>query len=199
MLSRILLLVGGLTLSAVALGQAIPSLPNIGRVNEIWRIADNRMSRQADYWFEHGDLPRAAQLVGFRAAVYPNDYERVTDYGFLLKSLDRRNEELAVYIQFRQSNLDKDPDAAWPEANFYYEMKMYAKVSPLLEPTLTRNPHPNSFRLLARAYEKAGSLQNALRIYQALVVSHPEDGAAKANVERIKKMMRAAGIIVFPG
>lgn len=190
-------MLAGLMVLAQAGAQPLPSLPNIGRVNEIWRVADARMGRQADYWFEHGDLPRAVQLLGFRATLYPNDYERATDYGFLLKSLGRRNEELAVYIQFRQTNLSKDPDAAWPEANFYYEMKMYAKVAPLLEPTLSRNPHPNSYRLLARAYEKAGSLANAFRIYQELVSAHPTDMAAKANLERIRKLMKAARIFPF--
>lgn len=180
-------------LHLVAQPQPIPSVPNFGHVAEIWRVADQRLERQGDRWFAKGDFPRAAQILLIRSELYPDNYDRITDLGFMYKNLEMRAEELAVYVQFRNRMLAKDPDAAFPEANFYNEMKMFAKVIPLIEPTLPRHPHANSYRILARAYEKTGAIHQAIRVLQLLISTYPSDAQAKVNLERLQGLIKSSG------
>lgn len=169
--------------------RAVIPTASIGRVAEIWKFADARMSRQADRWFDKGDFPRVVQLLKVRHMINTKNYERVTDLGWMLRNLERHDEELALYVAYRMSAVEKDPDAAFPEANWYFERKLYAKVPPLLEPTLKQNPHPNSFRLLALSYERQGMLESAKKTWQTYIQGHPNDEQAKRNLERVVKKM----------
>ncbi|MCE9558095.1 MAG: hypothetical protein K8R88_04020 [Armatimonadetes bacterium] len=173
----------------VASRQSTPSVPTLVRVAAIWKAADERMERQTDRWFNRGDFPRVSQLLRIRLFVDRDNYERVTDLGWMLKSLERYDEELALYVAYRMTNADKDPDAAFPEANFYFERKMYAKVPPLLEPTLKQNPHRNSYRIMALSYEKQGMFESAKRVWVAMLARFPDDGQGKVNLERVERAL----------
>jgi len=183
----------------VGLGLALSSCAWAGRqdvptktVDEIWSHADTRMEIQGDHWFKNGDFPRAAHLVRFRFQLNPANYDRLTDLGFLLKSMHMYDQELAIYVMFRLKMVAKDPDAAFPEANFYFERKMYAKVPPLLEPTMASSttPHRNTFSILARSYEKQGLLGKAVSVWKRFLTKVPNDPTALANVNRIEKKQK---------
>lgn len=169
--------------------RAVVPSKSLGRIAEIWKHADARMQRQADRWFDTGDFPRVVQLLKVRHMINAKNYERVTDLGWMLRNLERFDEELALYVAYRMAAQENDPDAAFPEANWYFERKLYAKVPPLLEPTIKQNPHPNTYRLLALAYERQTMLESAKRTWQAYLVNHPNDAQAKRNLERIVKKM----------
>lgn len=154
--------------------------------DEIWRYADSRMQVQGDHWFKDGDFPRVTQLLRMRYEADPENYERMSDLGFMLKSMKMHDEELAIYVEYRVRMVAKDPDAAFPEANFYFERKLFAKVPPVLEPTMNRGPHRNSWTLLARAYEKQGLTKQAIATWKRLLVKLPNDPVALANIERIE-------------
>lgn len=154
------------------------------RLDRIWEAADTRMARQVDIWFKEGDYPRLIQLLRFRIEVYPHDYELATDLGWMLQNVERRPEALEVYRRYAKLN-PEDPDGPFPEANYYFQQKEYAKVPPLIEPTLAKMPHPNSYRILAHAYERTGKLQNSKRVWELYLSRHPGDEAAKNNLKRV--------------
>lgn len=159
------------------------------RASEIWERAEVRASRQSDIWFKRGDYLRAIQLLRFRAALFPSDYDINTDLGWMLSNVEAHDEALSVYVRFRQNN-PTDADAPFPEANFYFQRRAYAKVPPLLEPTLPKRPHSNSYRILAHSYERMGLLQDSARVWRALLVRNPNDGAAKSNLERVESKLK---------
>ncbi len=170
---------------------AFAQQPNQARVDAIWNAAADRINSQNDVWFEDGDFPRVINLCKVMYALYPADYEVATNLGWMLENIEKWDEALAVYIRFRTENA-KDPDAAWPEANFYYMKKAYQKVPPILEPTLkmSRKPHPNTFRTLAHAYERMNQLRDSKRIWQAMIQVFPDDAPAKNNLNRVEKKIR---------
>lgn len=164
------------------------------RMAEIWDAVRTRLERQSDAWFDDGDYPRAVNSLRVMNTLWPNEYEVATDLGWLLFSTEELDEELAVYVRFRKDN-SKDPDASWPEANFYFRKKLYGKVPPLLEPSVSmkKHPHPNSYRILAHSYERLGLLKDSKRIWEALLMLVPSDEPAKNNLRRVENKLRTAG------
>ena len=193
---RRLSLLGLAALAAGASGQKPPAplAPKAGesRVDAILGFATDRLATQIDAMFDEGDFPAVVQLLRLQAEAFPSDYEVWTNLGWMQENVHQYDAALATYVRYNRQN-PKDPDRALPEANFYFMRKLYAKVPPLLEPAIKGPCHPNAFRTLARAYDKMEMLPDALRVYKALVVRDPNDGAAKANVKRVEDKIAKAG------
>ncbi len=164
--------------------------PKQSRMDVIWRAAYHRIEKQGDYWFDAGDFPRIINSLRLANVVYPEDYETATNLGWLLESTDEDDEALVVYIRYGKEN-PTNPDAAYPEGNFYFMKKAYARVPPIMEPSIKgRPPHPNSFRILAHAYEKLGLLKDSQRVWNALIALTPNDQAAKNNLRRVENKLK---------
>lgn len=174
-------------IAALAIGMS--SLAQADRVDLIWSHADNRVSRQIDRWFKDGDYLRCIQGLRIRAEAAPSDYQTWTDLGWMLENVQAYGEALSVYVRFRLGN-PQDPDAPFPEASFYAQRRLWARVPPLLEPTLAAKPHPNTYRTLARAYEQQGMLTDSQRVWKALLARTPNDGAAKMNLDRVERKLK---------
>lgn len=150
----------------------------------------NRFVDQSDQWFEDGDFPRIIQLLWIEYEARPNDYEIATDLGYMLQNVEQYDRALAVYVRYRTEN-PKDPDAPWPEANFYFSKKAYAKVPPLLERSIGRKPHPNSYRTLAHSYDRMGLFADAKRIWETYLKRFPADETAKAQLRKIDSKIKS--------
>ncbi len=159
------------------------------RIDAIWKAMKSRIVQQNDVWYNLGDYPRVIQLLRMHYSLDQTDYDIATNLGYMLESTEQNDLALAVYIQLRNS-ASPDPDKVWPEANFYYQKKAFAKIPPLLEPTLKQNPHSNSYRTLAHAYEKMNMLIDCKRVWESLIAKHPEDGQAKNNLNRVSKKLK---------
>lgn len=159
------------------------------RLEIIETAIHNRFVDQNDQWFDDGDFPRIIQLLWIEYEGNPYDYELATDLGYMLQNVQQYDKALAVYVRYRQDN-PKDPDAAWPEANFYYSKKVYARVPPLLEKTIARKPHPNSYRILAHSYDKMGLFADAKRIWTTYLQRFPNDAQAKVNLKKVEAKIK---------
>lgn len=156
------------------------------RIAEIWGHANFRMGQQEDAWFEDGEFPRVVQLLAFRRELYPTNYEIVTNLGWMYKNVGREDREIEVYQRFREQATDY-PDAALPEIQFHAMKRQWAEIPAIAEPRMRfgNRLHPNNFRLLARAYEELGRLEDSLRIWDMYLGFAPDDGAAIANRTRV--------------
>lgn len=155
------------------------------RVDAIMDFANDRLSSQIDAMFDDGDFPAVIALLKVQAEMYPQDYDVWTNLGWMQENVEAWDAALATYVRYKRQN-PNDPDAALPEANFYFMRKLYAKVPPLMEPAIKGKCHANAFRILARSYEKQDMLKDAVRVYKALTLRDPNDGAAKANLKRVE-------------
>jgi len=162
--------------------------PDPKRMDAIWSAAAERIDRQNDVWFDIGDFPRVIQTLRISTGLFPTDYDYATSLGWMLENVQRWDDALAVYISYRKAN-PQDPDGAFPEANFYYMKKIYAKVPPLLEPSIKAKPHPNSYRILAHSYEKLKMFAESKRVWEALI-ARTGDLTAKKNLERVEKKLK---------
>ena len=178
-----------LVILAAAACPALAQDDEPSRLAYIWQKAHDRIELQNDYWFDGGDFPRCINALRIMQVSYPEDYEVATNLGWLLESTEQWDEALAVYVRFGREN-PNDPDAQFPEANFYFMKKAYSKVPPILEPTIAKQPHPNSFRLLAHSYERLGMLNDSARVWNAYIALAPKDDAAKNNLHRVENKMK---------
>ena len=185
---RILALLGLSALAAVAWGQK-PKASS--RVDAIMGYANDRLSTQIDAMFDDGDFPATIALLKLQAEAYPSDYDVWTNLGWMQENVHQWDAALATYVRYNRQN-PKDPDHALPEAQFYSMRKLFAKVPPLLEPTIKGPCHPNAFRILAKSYERMEMLGDSLRVYKALVARDPKDLSAQANVRRVEERIAKA-------
>lgn len=151
----------------------------------------DRIMVQTDVWFETGDFPKSIQAMRGDHAIRPDDYEVATNLGWMLENVLAWDEALATYVRFRKTN-PNNPDAAYPEANFYFMKKTYMEIPPLLEPSIhfATPPHPNTFRVLAHAYDRLGLYGDSKRVWQSLLKIDPNDDAAKVNLSRVSKKIK---------
>lgn len=177
------MLAAALMLAAIGSGNPPPWRQD-QRSQTIWDAAHNRFVDQLDYWFEDGDYPRCIQLLRVLNDLEPSNYHVATDLGWMLESTEEPDAALAVYVRFRKEN-PNDPDAPFPEADFYFKNKMYAKVPPLLEGSLSLKPHANTYRRLAHAYERLGLLADSKRVWTQYLAINPNDEPAKVNLKRV--------------
>lgn len=177
---------------ALAIAVPIPAQSlDAGRMRRIEGAMVNRIGTQSDVWFDSGEFLRSVQTLRARNEMYPSDYETATDLGWMLENIEEWGEALATYVRFRHEN-PNNPDASYPEANFYFVKRLYAEIPPLLEPSIKMagTPHPNTYRVLAHSYDRLGLLSDSKRVWDLLVKLTPDDDAAKVNLQRVEKKIK---------
>jgi tetratricopeptide (TPR) repeat protein len=156
------------------------------RLDAIWSAVDSRIVQQTDVWFDDGDYPKSINLLALQTAYEPDNYEAVTNLGWMQENVEEWDAALATYKLFLKNN-PKDKDRALPEAQFLFNRKRYAEVPALLEPVLNLKPHPNNFRILAHSYERLKKYEDAKRVWKLYLAIAPNDAPAKVNLERDEK------------
>jgi predicted Zn-dependent protease len=162
------------------------------KVAAIWEYVNERFDRQSDAWFEDGEFPMVIQLLRIQADLNPNDYDVVTNLGWMLENVEEWDEAVVVYREYRRNN-PQDPDAMLPEADYWYRKKQFAKVIPLLK-GLTNKAHPNNFRILAHSYERTNKLKESESTWKRYIALAPKDEPAKRNLERVQKKLRESAL-----
>lgn len=166
--------------------------PDPQRLAAIWDAANDRISEQVDVWFDDGDYPAVIQLLKVQYEMYPDNYDVATNLGWMQENVEMWDDAITTYLRFKNDN-PQDPDAPLALADFYFRRKAYGKVPPLLEPVIKRRPHPNVFRLLAHSYNRLKMYGDALRVWDSYIALAPNDLPAKANRERVLKLIKDGG------
>jgi len=184
---------GRLVLSALVLGIGCIAMatPSQDRVDAIWSYAKDRIDRQTDVWFDDGDFPATIALLKVSSVLNPHDYEILTNLGWMQENIEQWDDAVKTYERYQADN-PNDPDRSLPIATYYYMKKQYAKVPPLLEPSITGKgkPHANTYRMLGSSYEKLGKLKDAERVFTKYISIAPQDGQAKNNLARVERKLK---------
>lgn len=170
---------------------ALALVPLPPRVNLMINIADRVMVEQTDRWFMDGQWDHSIQSLDFRRAMFPDDYDVVTDYGFLLENSDEGERALRAYRAFALV-VPNDKDRLLPEASYWFKLRNYTKLIEMLPATLAAKPHPNHYRMLYISYEKTGKLKEAVAICELLLKDYPGDLAAQAKLDGLRKKLASS-------
>ena len=162
------------------------------RLDEIWDHVDNRVITQLDLWYELGEFPECVSLLKVQSAYSPDDYDICTSLGWMLENVDQMNQARDVYRAFS----DRHPevgDAIFALGFSYFNARDYDNAIKCLEPSLAKNPSPNSYRVLAKAYERKNMPKEAIRIWELELKKYPDEGTAIANIKRVKAKTERGG------
>lgn len=176
----------------LAFGQSSTGTATHGSsADSINAAAEQRMRDQQDQWFKDGEFPKDIQSLKTLYELHPDDYTIATDLGWMLENIEHWGQALGIYLEYKQKN-PSNPDATFPEANFYFRRKLYSKVPAVLEPSIAASkphPGPNTYRLLAHAYDKLGLLKDSIRVWNTYLAFAPQDRAAIHNRDEVEKRL----------
>ncbi|CAN5657618.1 hypothetical protein BH11ARM2_BH11ARM2_16470 [soil metagenome] len=186
---------GAIVVAAMAMIGVTGQEPDPKRIDAIWDSTYNRLNTQLDIWFSDGDFPKCISLLKSQYVIWPKDYEVATNLGWMEENVEDIDGAIQTYQRYRLEN-PKDPDAALPEAQMYFNRGRFkrdpdgfAKAIRLLEPAVGSPAHPNVYRILASSYERTGKFEESLRVWKVYLDKHPDDLAGKKNMERVEKKL----------
>ncbi len=162
------------------------------RINEIWGHVDTRINNQADIWYELGEFPSCVSLLRVQSGYQPHSYDICTNLGWMLENIELPMEAIDVYVDFANRHPNWG-DAMFPAGNAYYNLKDYPNAIKYLGASLSKNPTQNTYRVLARAYERSGKLQDAIRTWELELKRFPKELTPIANIKRVKAKIAAGG------
>ena len=162
------------------------------RTKEIWDHVENRFINQADIWFDLGEFPLAVSLLKVHSASVPDDYEVMSSLGWMLENIQKKEEARSIYAEYSNRN-PNDGDAAFALGFSYYNDKDWDNTIKILEPTLTKNASPNTYRVLAKSYERKSMYKDAIRIWELELKKFPGEPTAIANIKRVKAKIASGG------
>lgn len=169
---------------AIASQGGAPPSSELVRLNEIWAHVDNRVVQQLDLMFEDGDFPAATSLLKVQYAYEPNNWDTMTNLGWMLENIDKLGEAREVYKTFIREH-PKDANAVFALGYSYFLKREFKETIATLEPSLSKLPTANSYIILAKAYERLDDWKNALRVWEAQAKRFPS-GSVDANIKRVK-------------
>jgi tetratricopeptide (TPR) repeat protein len=155
-------------------------------------VADRLWDRGDFYWHE-GRYEERVAVDRLVIRMQPRFVEPYGTAGWLLESLGRPSEALAMYRQ----GVTAVPDR-WETHQdlgmFYYEHKQYAEAAAAFrDASRQQDPPPYVWKMLAHALERAGELKEAVAAWETAGRLAPEDGAVPLNLSRVRAKLEAAG------
>ena len=173
---------------AVKTKAAVPATGAI-KVDAMLASVFDNVHTLADMHFHKGEYNHIVNLSRMAVAADPSDVDAYSDAAWLLWSMNRDDEAIALYEQGIKANpnsfymLDElahyyyNRKKDWPKAIYYYERA--ASKPDCSELTL---------HMLAHAYEKNKQLDRALEAWKR-VLKHNDAGHARTNYDRIKRLV----------
>jgi tetratricopeptide (TPR) repeat protein len=146
-----------------------------------WRT---KLRERAAWLYFWRDEWQSAVVLETVIEEFPWDEETVAELGWIYESNGRERSALALYRTYAANN-PWNPDRTLYEAIYHKNKRDWAKIPPLLADVIKENPHPNVYRLLARAYKELGRAEDARKIWETYLSRFPDDAQAKRNLSSL--------------
>lgn len=165
------------------------ALSGAAQANAIADAVVEQLVQYSDLHWHKGEYCHIVNLDKMIVTAQPDNVDAYGNAGWLLWSMNRDAEAIALYDQGLKAN----PKSYYmfDELGFYYynRKKDFAKAVKYLEQAAARDDvKPATLHLLAHSYEKTGNLKLSLKTWER-AKKIPGDMAAKTNYERVKRKM----------
>jgi tetratricopeptide (TPR) repeat protein len=155
-------------------------------------VIDRLWSRGDWYWHE-GRYEERVALDRLVIRMEPRFAEAYGTAGWLLESLGRDEEALALYRQGTTAAPDR-----WETHQdlgmYLYQHKQYpAAADAFKQATRQAEAPPYTWKMLAHAYEHSGALEQAVAAWEEAGRVAPEDGAVAVNLQRVRARLNGTG------
>ncbi|MGO8671919.1 MAG: tetratricopeptide repeat protein [Capsulimonadaceae bacterium] len=154
----------------------------------------NSVGRTADWYFDHGDYPRAIAVDRIVVSAWPSSVDTYTSAAWLTDSLGYHAMAEGMYQQCVELN----PRSAYAYYNlgvFYFNtMKDYTSATTVFLADTRQCPDAdaNDWKMLAHSYEKRHMLPEAVATWRATASRWPDGPAVQTNLKRVLAELAAA-------
>jgi len=156
------------------------------QVNAILGDVIDRLWSRGDWYWHEGRYEERVALDRLVIRMEPRFAEAYGTAGWLLESLGRGEEALALYRQGTTAVPDR-----WETHQdlgmYLYQHKQYAAAADAFKQATRRaEAPPYTWKMLAHAYERSGALQQAVAAWEEAGRAAPDDGAVAVNLQRVR-------------
>ncbi|MEI6513909.1 MAG: tetratricopeptide repeat protein [bacterium] len=188
---RLLVAFAIFALSIRVMAQSSPPAKTEKRVYDILDAAASELWSQTDVYWHKGQHYHVMSLLYMLIEIDPQGLTAYDNLGWLLES----NHKDAQAIEIYKLAIKNNPNSWEPYfdlGNYYYNKKQYDLAIVPLKASTERVPsNSNPWRLLAHSYTKLDRLEEALEVWNKILMADPKDVAAKLNRDEVKAMIEA--------
>ena len=178
--------------ASVLQGQTAPTgaVSSEARVELILNEIVDGLIVAADAHWHKGEYNHIINLSRMALAGRPDVHDLYANTGWLLWSMDRDPEAVALY----EKGIKLNPNSYYMYdelAQYYFTRKKdYPTAARYYEKAITfKDARPQTWNALARCYEKSGQMDKALKTWEK-AATYPDNIAAKPNLARVRNLMK---------
>lgn len=163
------------------------------QVEEILDDVVDRVWDRADWYWHEGRYEERVALDRLVIRMEPGFIEPYGTAGWLLESLGRDQEALAIYRQ-GVATVPERWETHQDLAMFYYQHKQYPEAAAQFRLAAEKPNAPGYvWKMLAHAYERAGDLERAVAAWEGAARVAPNDPAIGVNLRRVQARLHPPG------
>jgi tetratricopeptide (TPR) repeat protein len=171
---------------------AQPSAKPPAQVDAILDDVVDRLWTRGDWYWHEGRYEERVALDRLVIRMEPRFAEAYGTAGWLLESLGRDQEALALYRQAVAAVPDR-----WETHEdlgmFHYQHKEYeAAAAAFKQATQQPGAPAYSWKMLAHSYERIGDLERSVAAWEEAGRVAPDDGAVAVNLRRVRARLNGA-------
>lgn len=193
-LTRIALLgaITAMLLTSARVSRAQQKIDSSDRVECICEAVIDRLNEATDRHFHKGEYCHNVNLTRMVVSAWPNLMDGYANAGWLLWSMDRDDEAIALFKQ----GIEANPKSyyMYDELGMYYfnRKKDYpTSISYYEQAIACADCKPMTYHILARAYEKNGQLDKAMDTWKR-ADKMALNQTVKSNMVRVQKLIDAS-------
>jgi tetratricopeptide (TPR) repeat protein len=163
------------------------------QVEEILDDVVDRLWDRADWYWHEGRYEERVAIDRLIIRMEPGFIEPYGTAGWLLESLGRDPEALALYRQ-AVAAVPGRWETHQDLAMFYYEHKAYPDAASEFQQATLRPGAPSYvWKMMGHAYEHAGKLEQAVAAWEGAARVAPNDPAIAVNLQRVQARLHPPG------
>ena len=156
--------------------------------DELWQEAADVLISESDWWWHQGDFEQVIRCREAALFLDPGDVKNYSGIAWLQWNRGRDNEAIRT-LKRGVKAAPSDPDAHFELGFHYYRTNRYAPAEEPLRRAVELGGDHLARRAFAHCLEKLGKLRESLEQWEAIVAARPDDGAARVNLERVRKLV----------
>jgi tetratricopeptide (TPR) repeat protein len=180
----------GIAVMGSAAARASAETPSRGAAEAIIDDVIEKLWVQADAHWHKGEYNHLINLNKIIVSGHPDNLDAYANMGWLLWSMDRDEEAVAIYKQGIRAN--PNTFYMYDELGYYYFLrkKDYKQAIVYYEQAVRFPDCPApTVNMLAHAYEKTNQLDKSLKTWQR-AAKIPGNAPAKSNLEHVKRLIQ---------
>jgi len=153
-------------------------------VQDVYSGVVDELNVRNDLHWHAGKYAEYVRICRLVAEIYPECEDAYSGGAWLMESLNRHDEGVA-FLRLGISRNPKSCDLQFELAYFLFRHNRFTDALPYAEEGAHLDCSWHSWHLLAHTYERLGRREDAIKTWRNTIEKWPDDGAAKANLERL--------------